>query len=233
MLMLLPFYHGYGISTMMIGLISRCTMIIMSIFEPKLFLTLVQKYKVTHLPVVPSILTFLAKHPLVDRYDFRSVRELVCGAAPLGKDVSFLLSLWSLSFSLSIKPLFGQVIKARKAAIGGTKCRSESLSRLRRENQTKDYERKSQRVVAFSLDMTRGVTLSRSFLFNQFTKSLRRSRGEENKRLYREFAIASFGKCETDLLSVNEIKGGRGQGLKVSKTKHASELKRLLNAVFL
>ncbi|XP_018364960.1 PREDICTED: 4-coumarate--CoA ligase 1-like [Trachymyrmex cornetzi] len=87
MLMLLPFYHGYGIGTMMIGLISRCTMIIMSAFEPKLFLTLVQKHKVTHLPVVPPILTFLAKHPLVDRYDFRSVRELVCGAAPLGKDV--------------------------------------------------------------------------------------------------------------------------------------------------
>ncbi|KAG5318642.1 LUCI monooxygenase, partial [Pseudoatta argentina] len=87
MLMLLPFYHGYGIGMMMIGLISRCTMIIMSTFEPKLFLTLIQKYKVTHIPVVPPILTFLAKHPLVDRYDFRSVRELVCGAAPLGKDV--------------------------------------------------------------------------------------------------------------------------------------------------
>ncbi|KAG5326936.1 4CL1 ligase, partial [Acromyrmex heyeri] len=86
-LMLLPFYHGYGIGMMMIGLISRCTMIIMSTFEPKLFLTLIQKYKVTHVPVVPPILTFLAKHPLVDRYDFRSVRELVCGAAPLGKDI--------------------------------------------------------------------------------------------------------------------------------------------------
>ncbi|KYN03080.1 Luciferin 4-monooxygenase [Cyphomyrmex costatus] len=88
MLMLLPFYHGYGIGTMMIGLISRCTMIIMPAFEPKLFLTLVQKHQVTHLPVVPPILTFLAKHPLVDKYDFRSVRELVCGAAPLAKDVT-------------------------------------------------------------------------------------------------------------------------------------------------
>lgn len=87
MLMLLPFYHGYGIGTMMIGLISKCTMIIMSAFDQKLFLTLVQKHKVTHLPVVPPILTFLAKHPLVDRYDFRSVRELICGAAPLAKDV--------------------------------------------------------------------------------------------------------------------------------------------------
>jgi len=79
-------------STMIVGLVSCCTVVIMSAFEPKLFLTLVQEHRITILPLVPPILTFLAKHPLVDRYDFRSVRELICGAAPLAKDVSFLLS---------------------------------------------------------------------------------------------------------------------------------------------
>lgn len=91
-LMLLPFYHGYAYGTMLLGVVTSSTMIVMSAFEPKLFLTLVQEHKITHLPLVPPILTFLAKHPLVDRYDFRSVRELICGAAPLAKDVSFLLS---------------------------------------------------------------------------------------------------------------------------------------------
>ncbi|XP_011688647.1 PREDICTED: 4-coumarate--CoA ligase 2-like [Wasmannia auropunctata] len=59
----------------------------MPVFEPQLFLTLVQKYRITHLPLVPPILTFLAKHPLVDGYDFRSVRELLCAAAPLSKNI--------------------------------------------------------------------------------------------------------------------------------------------------
>ncbi|KAL0128138.1 hypothetical protein PUN28_003409 [Cardiocondyla obscurior] len=86
-LMLLPFYHGYATGTMLLGIYSNCTMIIMPAFEPKLFLNLVQEYKITHLPLVPPILTFLAKHPLVERYDFRSVRELICGAAPVAKDI--------------------------------------------------------------------------------------------------------------------------------------------------
>ncbi|XP_011864960.1 PREDICTED: 4-coumarate--CoA ligase 1-like [Vollenhovia emeryi] len=86
-LMLLPFYHGYALGTMILGLYASCSVIVMPAFEPKLFLTLVQEHRITHLPLVPPVLTFLAKHPLVDRYDFRSVRELICGAAPLAKDV--------------------------------------------------------------------------------------------------------------------------------------------------
>ncbi|XP_011639198.1 4-coumarate--CoA ligase 1-like [Pogonomyrmex barbatus] len=86
-LLLVPFYHGYGMSLLFVCLYSNSTAIIMPAFEPKLFLTLIQEYKITHVPTVPSILTFLAKHPLVERYDFRSVRELICGAAPLAKDM--------------------------------------------------------------------------------------------------------------------------------------------------
>lgn len=96
-LLLLPFYHGYAFGTVILSLYTNSTMIIMPAFEPKLFLSLIQEYRITHLPLVPPILTFLAKHPLVEKYDFRSVRELICGAAPVAKDVSFLLSSWSWS----------------------------------------------------------------------------------------------------------------------------------------
>lgn len=86
-LMLLPFYHGYAFGTVVLGLYSNGTVILMPAFEPKLFLTLIQEHRITHLPLVPPVLTFLAKHPLVEKYDFRSVRELICGAAPLAKDI--------------------------------------------------------------------------------------------------------------------------------------------------
>lgn len=87
LLLLLPFFHGYAISTLLLCAYTDSIVIVMSAFEPELFLDLIQKHQITHLPLVPPILTFLAKHPLVDKYDFRSVRELFCGAAPLAKDI--------------------------------------------------------------------------------------------------------------------------------------------------
>lgn len=86
-MILLPFYHGYAFTLLLLCIITNSLIVIMPAFEPKLFLTLIQQHKITHLPIVPPILTFLAKHPLVEKYDFRSVREIVCGAAPLSQDV--------------------------------------------------------------------------------------------------------------------------------------------------
>lgn len=37
--------------------------------------------------VVPPLLVFLAKHPLVSKYDLSSLKEVMCGAAPLSKDI--------------------------------------------------------------------------------------------------------------------------------------------------
>lgn len=87
-LLFLPFFHGYATGILLLCIYTGSIIVMMSAFEQELFLDLIQKYKITHLPLVPPILTLLAKHPLVDKYDFRSVRELVCGAAPLAMDVA-------------------------------------------------------------------------------------------------------------------------------------------------
>lgn len=41
----------------------------------------------TVLPLVPPLVLFLAKHPLVDKFDLSSVRALNSGAAPLARDL--------------------------------------------------------------------------------------------------------------------------------------------------
>lgn len=41
--------------------------------------------QVTYAPIVPPIVLFLAKHPLVDKYDLSTVEDITCGAAPMGK----------------------------------------------------------------------------------------------------------------------------------------------------
>ena len=43
--------------------------------------------QVTHAPIVPPLVLFLAKHPLVDSFDLSSLVEVTSGAAPLGKEM--------------------------------------------------------------------------------------------------------------------------------------------------
>jgi len=37
--------------------------------------------------IVPPIALFLAKHPMVLKYDLSAIETILCGAAPLGEDV--------------------------------------------------------------------------------------------------------------------------------------------------
>ncbi|KAL1110278.1 hypothetical protein AAG570_008355, partial [Ranatra chinensis] len=79
---LVPFFHGYGYG-MMLNLINReSEVIILPKFEETLFLGTIEKYKVEVLPMVPPLITFLAKSPLTEKYDLSSVKEIICGAAP-------------------------------------------------------------------------------------------------------------------------------------------------------
>ena len=85
----LPFYHIYGmVVIMMMSLTRGSTIVTMPRFDPQEFLTNIQKYKVTRTNLVPPILVFLAKHPVVDQFDLSSVVELTSGAAPLGEELA-------------------------------------------------------------------------------------------------------------------------------------------------
>ena len=84
---LLPFYHIYGLSVLVFSLpIMRARVVTLPAFEPTSFLSAIQTYKMTMMHLVPPLVIFLAKHPLVDNYDLSSVRTILSGAAPLGKD---------------------------------------------------------------------------------------------------------------------------------------------------
>ncbi|XP_024937868.1 luciferin 4-monooxygenase isoform X2 [Cephus cinctus] len=87
MLLLLPFYHGYGQGMLLTVLLAGVKFVVMNSFQPETFLNSIQKYRITHLPVVPSVMVFLAKHPIVRSYDFSNVKEIICGAASLSQDV--------------------------------------------------------------------------------------------------------------------------------------------------
>ena len=84
----LPFFHIYGlVVTMLLGLWSGATLVVMPRFELEQYLDLVERYRATVLHVVPPVVLALAKSAAVSGRDFSHVRKLFSGAAPLGADV--------------------------------------------------------------------------------------------------------------------------------------------------
>jgi len=84
----LPFFHIYGlVVTMLLGLRSGATLVVMPRFDLERYLDLVERHRATMLHVVPPIVLALAKSAAAGGRDFSSVRKLFSGAAPLGADV--------------------------------------------------------------------------------------------------------------------------------------------------
>jgi acyl-CoA synthetase (AMP-forming)/AMP-acid ligase II len=84
----LPFYHIYGMVVLLGYALSRgSTVVTLPRFDLEQFLATVQEHRVTFASLVPPIVVALAKHPLVAKYDLSSLREIGCGAAPLGAGV--------------------------------------------------------------------------------------------------------------------------------------------------
>ncbi len=85
----LPFYHIYGMMLIMnVSLRQGATVVTMPRFDPEQFLQIIQNHKVTRMHLVPPIVLFLAKHPLVANYNLTSVQVVMSGAAPLSEELS-------------------------------------------------------------------------------------------------------------------------------------------------
>lgn len=87
-LMVIPCFHAYGMLTTVGMAICGAEIIFLPKFEEHLFLRTIQTFKPNTAFLVPPLLVFLAKSPLVDQYDVSSLLVLGCGAAPLSKEIS-------------------------------------------------------------------------------------------------------------------------------------------------
>ncbi|KAG5897605.1 hypothetical protein JTB14_019553 [Gonioctena quinquepunctata] len=84
---LVPFFHAIGMNLGLTALINEEKLVILQRFEKHSFLRAIQDHWVTLIPLVPPLVIFLAKTPLLDRYDISYVNEIYCGGAPLDKDI--------------------------------------------------------------------------------------------------------------------------------------------------
>ena len=85
----LPFFHIYGmIIVLASSLYQGGTSVLLSKFEPEQFLQTMQKYRITNAPLVPPLILFLARHPMVNKYDLSSLNMITSGAAPLSGELA-------------------------------------------------------------------------------------------------------------------------------------------------
>ena len=101
----LPLYHAYG--QLYVNLMATKVGIpiyIMKQFVYPEFLQHIQDYKITHLQVAPPILVMMNKRPETAKYDLRSVKGILCGAAPLAKELQ---NAVQRDFNLDIKQGWG------------------------------------------------------------------------------------------------------------------------------
>lgn len=84
----LPLYHAYGqLYTILMAIKLNVPVYVMAEFRYEDFLAVIGKYKITSLQIAPPILVMLSKRPETARYDLSSVRDVLCGAAPLSREL--------------------------------------------------------------------------------------------------------------------------------------------------
>ena len=84
----LPFFHVYGMTTVMnLSIMFGAKMILLPKFDPETVLKSIEKYKPTLFPGAPTIYIGLLNHPNIDKYDLSSIKACISGSASLPVEV--------------------------------------------------------------------------------------------------------------------------------------------------
>jgi len=96
-MMVVPAFHGYGITVMLCSLVTGSSFVLLDPFNPVEVFEQIEKHKVTFLPMVVAMYFMLINHPDRAKYDLSSLRIGISGAsampAQLMKDASAALNI--------------------------------------------------------------------------------------------------------------------------------------------
>jgi long-chain acyl-CoA synthetase len=85
----IPFFHSYGMTVVMNLAISvAASIVLLPRFNMKDVLRAIARFRPTIFPAVPTMYNAIAHHPLSTRFDLRSIRVCISGAAPLPLEVA-------------------------------------------------------------------------------------------------------------------------------------------------
>ncbi|KAM1803862.1 hypothetical protein ACFX12_029792 [Malus domestica] len=87
-LCVVPMFHVLGMAIITCAQLQKGNAVVsMARFDLEKTLMAVEKYKVTHLWVVPPIVLALAKNSMVKKFNLSSLKHICSGAAPMGKEL--------------------------------------------------------------------------------------------------------------------------------------------------
>lgn len=87
-LCVLPLFHIFSLNSVLLcSLRAGSAVLLMQKFEIGTLLELIERHKVSIAAVVPPLVLALAKNPMVEKFDLSSIRVVLSGAAPLGKEL--------------------------------------------------------------------------------------------------------------------------------------------------
>lgn len=87
-LLLLPLFHVFGLSTLVRCIILGDTAVLMNRFDFIEMLRNIGKYFITIIPVSPPLIAAMVKLDLVAKFNLSSLERVACGGAPLGRDLA-------------------------------------------------------------------------------------------------------------------------------------------------
>jgi len=126
----LPLYHAYGqLYTILMAVRLAVPIYVMREFRYEDFLAAIGRYRITSLQIAPPILVMLSKRPETSRYDLSSVKDVLCGAAPLSRELQ---NECQRRFNMQINQGWGmtEVTCGALHVPGGIKDDSGSVGRL-------------------------------------------------------------------------------------------------------
>lgn len=84
----LPLYHAFGqLWSIAAAAWSQTRVYFMRSFEWRKWLSHVQEFRITHIVTAPPVLVMLAKRPETKEFDLSSLRNILCGGAPLSREL--------------------------------------------------------------------------------------------------------------------------------------------------
>jgi 4-coumarate--CoA ligase len=106
-LCVLPLFHIFSLNSVLLcALRAGAAVMLMPRFEMGAMLEGIERWRVTVAAVVPPLVLALAKNPGVEKHDLSSIRIVLSGAAPLGKELEDALR------GRLPQAIFGQVLPA-------------------------------------------------------------------------------------------------------------------------
>ena len=107
----MPMAHIFGVGVMVVGYMQPKRLVDegafgvqMAWFDTEQFMSLVQQYRCTVMPAVPTMLSLILNHPKVDEFDLTSLKEVVCGASPLPEEV---VRSFETRFGCRVREIYG------------------------------------------------------------------------------------------------------------------------------